>query len=126
MTSGFAVHFTLLDQLEMAGPYGKTIVLAALILSILGVIFIFTRPSLAIRRAHLLACFLPCGLGVLGFVSGWMSAFATLGRAGVGDAAAFFSALGEISLAPCFGFIASGIALLFSGLVWLRAEKPAA
>ena len=117
--------YSLVDQVGMAGPYAKFILISSLILWMTGGILIFIKPALTLRRAHLAACFLPAGLGVLSFVTSFMGAFASLSAEEMQNGTSFILFLGQASLAPSFSFIGTGIALILTGFLWLRGEKPA-
>lgn len=117
------MHYTLAEEVQMLGSYGTYAAFGAVLLWVLGIVFLLKKPGTSVRRGYLLACLMPCVLSVMGFASGSMGAFATLGRSGLLDGAKFMSALGEVSLALTFGFIGSGVAFLLAALLWLRGEK---
>jgi hypothetical protein len=120
------MEMTLVEMVRQSGPYGTYAAYGALALWLLGMALIFIRPSMQIRSAYLIACFLPCGLGVLGFATGFMKAFSALGAAGIQDGMKFIAAFGEVATPMVFGFAGSGVSLMLASIVWMRSVRQPA
>jgi hypothetical protein len=116
-------HNTLPELFHHAGSYGRYALLGAFALWLLGIVFMLTKPKMEVRHAYLVACFLPAGLGVYGFITGFMSAFAMVGKSGLGNGFALLRAIGELVIPMAFGFTGSGVALVLSAFVLMRSKN---